>query len=74
MTHSVWDTDLGKLLGAFDTEEEALAVVRTLVETYGPGEADDLTVSSEYPDGSLGESLFGAALLARLERQLTPAR
>lgn len=67
MTYKLWDTDIGRLFGAYDTEDEALALVRTLVATYGADYAGDLTLGHRRADGSIGEPLSGAALVARAE-------
>ncbi len=67
MTYNLWDTEVGRLFGAYDTEEEALALVRTLVATYGAGYADDLTLGHRRADGSAGEPQSGAVLVARAE-------
>jgi len=68
MIYRVWDTDINRLHGTYDTEEEALALVRTLVSTYGDAYAEDLAVGCERPDGSFTEPLSGRELLARAEQ------
>ena len=67
MTYRVFDTNINKLFGAFETEEEALTLVRALIGDNGDDYADDLAVAYERADGSFGEPLSGAALLARAE-------
>jgi hypothetical protein len=67
MTYRVVDTRINKLFGAYETEEEALTFVRALVGANGDDYAGDLAVSHERMDGSFGESLSGAALVARAE-------
>lgn len=67
MKYRLWDTDIGRLIGSFDTEEEALTLVRALAANAADGLADDLTLSHEREDGSRGESRSGASLLARAE-------
>lgn len=62
MTYRVWDTDLGKLFGVYDTEEEALALVRLLAESHGD-DVEDFTMSRERADGSFGPPESGAALV-----------
>lgn len=59
------------ILGRYETEEEALAVVRGMIEANDSSLADDLAIGWERTDGSFGEPLYGVALLARLEA--TPA-
>ena len=65
MKHHLWDTDINRLFGTFDTEDEALAFVRALVESYGAAYADDLAIGCERPDGSFTAPLTGAVLVER---------
>jgi hypothetical protein len=67
MHYRLWDTDIGHLFGRFETEQEALAFVATLVASYGRGYADDLSLNWEDASGAFGEPLSGAALLARVD-------
>lgn len=64
MKYRVWDTDIGKLFGVYDAEDEALALVRLLAESYGE-DVEDLALTCERDDGSFGESTSGAALMVR---------
>ncbi len=66
MRYRVWDTDLGKLFGVYDTEEEALGLVRLLAESYGK-DVGDIAMTCERDDGSFGEAKSGATLVARAE-------
>jgi len=68
MIYRVWDTDINRLHGTYDTEEDALALVRTLVTAYGDDYAEDLAVGGERPEGTFTEPLSGADLLAYAER------
>lgn len=63
----LWDVETGNYLGRYVTEEEALAVVRTLVREYGPAYADELNLGAEHDDGRWEAPISGAALLARIE-------
>jgi hypothetical protein len=65
MKYRLWDTDINRLFGTFETEGEALAFVRILIHDYGKAYADDLALGCERGDGSFTEPLVGAALLAR---------
>ena len=73
MIYRLWDTDIGRLFGVFDTEDEALALVRSMVNTYGANYADDLALGREHGDGSFDEP-SSSALLARLQEKPAPAR
>lgn len=72
--YDVIDGPSASILGHFQTEEEALALVRDLIEANDPSWAEDLAVGGVRRDGSFGEPLSGAALLARLEDAAAPAR
>jgi len=63
--YRLWDTDIGQMFGAFETEEEALSVVRILVSNYGDDIVDDLGLAQELPDGSPGTPLNGIELVRR---------
>ena len=67
MRYRFWDTDINHYFGLFDTEEEALALVRTLVGAYGAAYADDLSLGREDDDGSRADPISGAALIVRAE-------
>jgi hypothetical protein len=66
MHYDLWDVETGNYLGRYATEEEALAVVRALIEQYGDGYADDLNLGAEDDAGSFSGPLSGSALLARV--------
>ncbi len=72
--YEVMDLPSASLLGCYESEEEALAVVRSLLEVNDPSWVDDLAIGHERADGSAGEPLYGAALLARLEALPVPTR
>ena len=42
---SLWDLDSGNSLGTYDTKEEAVSVMRLLIEANGPGYAPFLDLS-----------------------------
>lgn len=65
--YELMDMPSASLLGVYETEGEALAVVRELLEVNDPSLANDLAIGCERADGSSGVPLYGAALLARLE-------
>jgi hypothetical protein len=68
MKYRLWDTDISRLFGTFDTEAEALDLVRSLLESYGAGYADELALGCERSDGSFTDPLTGAALVERARR------
>ncbi len=67
MTYRLWGTDVGRLFGAYETEEEALTLVRMLVGTYGAECAEDLSLSGDPATGIYADPLYGSALVARAE-------
>ena len=67
MTFDLWDVELGKYLGQFDTEEEALTAVRDLLDRFGDAYAADLELGRS--DDDVGRNnLTGAALVERIRR------
>ena len=62
MTYDLWDVELGKQLGSYTTEAEALRLARMLIDAYGDEYAADLELAVE--DGSC-PNLTGAALVER---------
>jgi hypothetical protein len=41
----LWDVGAGNVVGSFETEDEALDVVASLLDAYGPDYAGELTLS-----------------------------
>jgi hypothetical protein len=70
MSIDVYDVDLGKQLGSFKTEAEALRRARLLIDEFGPSYADDLEIG--YDDGR--PNLTGQALLGRIEQDERSAK
>lgn len=66
MRYQLWDTDIGRLIGVFDSEEEAMTLACAMASSSAAG-FDDLTLSRERPDGSIHSSLAGEALRTRTE-------
>jgi hypothetical protein len=73
MHYDLWDVETGNYYGRFEREDEALAVVQTLVSHYGDQYVDRLSLGAEGDDGSWTEPIEGSELLARME-QRSPAR
>lgn len=66
MRYRVWDTDINRLFGTYETEEEALALVRVLAPSYGE-DIEDLAMTFEHDDGTFFPALWGFALLGYVE-------
>ena len=69
MSIDIYDVDLGKQLGSFKTEAEALSRARLLIEDFGPAYAEDLEIG--YDDGR--PNLTGQGLLRRLQEDVDGA-
>jgi hypothetical protein len=72
MIYRVFDTSINRLYGAFNTEEEALTLVQTLIGSNEDNFADDLAVGWEDADGVISEPLSGNTLLRRIATLLHP--
>ncbi len=62
--YDLWDVELGKYLGRFEHEAEALAYVRSLLDRYGDAYAADLELGATDDEDGRG-NLTGAALVER---------
>lgn len=65
----LWDTDTGNMVGAFDTEAEALSVVQHALRTDGAADVESLALVHETEQGEMtvlaeGTGLAQRALLA----------
>ena len=78
MTYELWDVATGNCIGRFGSEIDALARVRTLLDHFGPGYADDLELGVEDESATFLGSRTGALLVAQAEagrsRGEAPAR
>lgn len=73
MEYSLWDIETNRYLGRFTDEKEALALVRKLVNHYGPGYAEFLDLGAVDDAGTALEPISGAMLIARVEEVLEGA-
>ena len=69
MTYDLWDVESGNIVNTFETERDALMVVRTLLELNGPGYARALSLGYEDEAGSMRIVAEGVDLAARASRQ-----
>jgi hypothetical protein len=63
-TYAVWDFVSGNILYAYDSEEEALALVRSQLDAYGPDAVRHWGISRERR-GRLTSIAEGETLIAR---------
>ena len=72
MEYPLWDVEVGKQIGHFADEREALVLVSKLVADYGDEYANELGLGRRSEDGNILEPLSGTSLLARV-REGIPA-
>jgi hypothetical protein len=70
MIWTIWDLDSGNLVGTYDTEQEALAVLRSAIKAYGASYTDGLVLGREDSEGRPkalveGQELARRALVSR---------
>jgi hypothetical protein len=70
MRYDLWDTGVGKYLGRYTDESEALATAKILIDHYGPAFADELSIGRVRDDGEILAPLSGRELVARIRERL----
>lgn len=65
--YELWDGETGNLIGAYASEQEALAAVSDAVQRYGPSAATTLALAVEDERGEGGLMASGASLIERAE-------
>jgi hypothetical protein len=73
MIYELWHLDGGSIIGAWDNEEEALALVRVSLETHDPAYVASWALLQNDPDGVIVLVAEGAALAERARVALTTA-
>jgi len=53
MSYDLWDVESGNIVNTFETERDALAVVRTLLDLNGREYVQALSLGYEADDGSM---------------------
>ncbi len=71
MWYEVWDTDTATIVGEFDTEEAALALVRDMIAVNGRGSVRDWSLAAVDAERTVTQLARGATLARRA--QLAPA-
>ncbi len=72
MTFELWDTVTRNIIGAYDTEADALAVVSAAIRAHGPAYADPIALVRDDPDGDVLTLALGPDLARRAASPLTP--
>jgi hypothetical protein len=67
MFYELWDLRSGNIINTYDTEDEALVVVRGLLKANGPEYASSLSLSLEDDEENLTLVAKGAALAQRAQ-------
>jgi hypothetical protein len=76
MAFELWDMRSRNVIGGFDSEAEALAAVRQLIQDHGPSYVEDLFLGYEDDKGNSrpiakGQRLAELALAARQHSTVT---
>jgi len=74
MTYDLWDVESGNIVNTFETERDALVVVRTLLGLNGQEYARALSLGAEDDDGSMRIIAEGEALAELVARTLPSTR
>ena len=76
MPYDLWDVESGNIVNTFETERDALAVVRTLLDLNGPEYVQALSLGYEDDDGSMRIVAEGDRLASMLAESppTTPGR
>ena len=74
MHYELWDLESGNIIGDFESEADALEVVRDLLEANEPDFADFLSLGCNGDDGAFAIVAEGAALAERAHAALGASR
>ena len=73
MIYELWHQDGGSIINAWDTEEEALALVRAAVDAHGPDYVAPWALLQNDPGGEMVMVAEGASLIQLAQAALAPA-
>lgn len=71
MAHELWDHESANMVGDYDTEEQALAFVRRMVEAHGPDVVLPWALAYEDDAGETRSIAIGMDLLHRARNPVT---
>ncbi len=63
-TYELWDVDASNIIGTFSTDEEAIGVVKALLDAYGPDYANELSLFARIGTKQARIVASGAELIA----------
>ena len=69
MIYELWETSSGNLIGSYDSESEALAVVRRVVEDEGAPALDSILLQRKDHDDGAKLIAEGKTLLSRASKR-----
>ncbi|MGH2531882.1 MAG: hypothetical protein ACRDJW_06200 [Thermomicrobiales bacterium] len=69
VTYELWDVETGNIVGAFPTAADALDVVQTLLDAYGPDYSSELSLSERQDWKTARVIGSGQQLIERLEQR-----
>jgi hypothetical protein len=72
MTYELWDIEAGNIIQTYDTEADALALVRAALDAYGPAYAADLALLLDRGRGDLTTLAAGKELAERARTAAAP--
>ncbi|MEA2594551.1 MAG: hypothetical protein QOF01_1020 [Thermomicrobiales bacterium] len=73
MTYELWHQEAGSIINAWDTEEEALALVLASLDAHGPDYVASWALLKNDPDGEMVMVAEGASLVQLAQAALTAA-
>ncbi|MHB8576240.1 MAG: hypothetical protein ACYDCQ_13020 [Dehalococcoidia bacterium] len=74
MTYSVWETDSANIIGTFDTERDALALVSRIADSMGAEYVDSFSLTRTAEDGAVAGIAAGPELVSLARRQISSLR
>jgi hypothetical protein len=73
MMFQLWEAESANLVGSYESEDAALAIVRKAIEQHGRDAVDSLVLLQEETRGHLATIAEGAALADRALARTSPA-
>lgn len=67
MIYELWDVESGNLVSAYETEVDALATVREMIDLHGRSYAEALALVRDDDQADVETLAIGAALVARAQ-------
>ncbi|MFN8634177.1 MAG: hypothetical protein U0893_10000 [Chloroflexota bacterium] len=68
----LWEAESANLVGSYETEDEALSVIRKAIEKHGPESVESILLLREGSRGRLAKIAEGVALVDRALARSSP--